>query len=137
MSELVHATVVAIDGRGVMLTGPSGAGKSDLALRLIDRRAVLVADDYAVVTATDGRVHAAVPDTIAGRIEVRGVGIVAMPHRDSVAVDLVVRLAHEDERLPDVRRTTIAGISLPEIVIDPFASSAPIKVEIALKELTR
>jgi len=42
---LVHATAIAIDGRAVLLRGPSGAGKSDLALRLIDAGARLVADD--------------------------------------------------------------------------------------------
>ena len=42
---LVHATAVAIEGEAVLLRGASGAGKSDLALRLIDGGARLVADD--------------------------------------------------------------------------------------------
>ena len=72
---LVHATAVAIDGRALLLRGPSGAGKSDLALRLIDAGARLIADDQSVLRREGGRLLAAVPAAIAGLIEVRGVGI--------------------------------------------------------------
>jgi serine kinase of HPr protein (carbohydrate metabolism regulator) len=61
MSETVHATCVAIDGRGILIRGRSGAGKSDLALRLIDRGARLVSDDYTILAASGGRLRAAAP----------------------------------------------------------------------------
>ena len=135
MSETVHATTVAIHGRGVMLFGASGAGKSDLALRLIDRGAELVADDYTTLTVADGVLLASPPPTIAGRFEVRGIGIVKRPYRAQARVALAVRLGDE-ERMPEPRTTTIAGIALREVTIDPHPSSAAIKVELALEDIT-
>ncbi|PCG15839.1 MULTISPECIES: HPr kinase/phosphorylase [Sphingomonas] len=128
----LHATTVAIGGWGVMITGRSGAGKSDLALRLIDRGAELVSDDYTVLTAGDGVLSAAAPATIAGRMEVRGIGIVDWPYRIVAPVVMAVTLGDEDERMPDPRMIEIAGVTLPEVVIDPRWPSAPIKVEWAL-----
>lgn len=132
MTATIHATCVAIGARGVLLTGPSGAGKSDLAMRLIDRGAVLVADDYTLLSCEDGMLIARSPATIAGRMEVRGVGIVARPARAAVTVALSVVLASEDERMPEPRTTVLDGVTVPEIVIDPRWPSAPIKVEWAL-----
>ncbi|MBM3488544.1 MAG: hypothetical protein FJX67_18250, partial [Alphaproteobacteria bacterium] len=50
----LHATCIAVDGIGVLVRGASGAGKSDLALRLIDAGARLVADDQVLVEAAAG-----------------------------------------------------------------------------------
>ncbi len=132
MTATIHATCVAIGARGVLLTGPSGAGKSDLAMRLIDRGAVLVADDYTLLSCEHGLLIARAPATIAGRMEVRGVGIVARPARAAVSVALSVVLASEDERMPEPRSIVLDGVTVPEIVIDPRWPSAPIKVEWAL-----
>ncbi len=132
----IHATCVAIGAQGVLLTGPSGAGKSDLAMRLIDRGAVLVADDYTVLSDEGGVLIARSPATIAGRMEVRGIGIVARAAAASVPVALVVALASEDERMPEPRTIMLHGINVPQVVIDPRWASAPIKVEWALGERT-
>ncbi|HEX7655500.1 MAG TPA: HPr kinase/phosphatase C-terminal domain-containing protein [Sphingomonas sp.] len=132
-SETLHASCVAIDGRAVLIEGRSGSGKSDLALRLIDRGARLVSDDYTVLIRERDRLLAQPPATIAGRIEVRGIGIVEMVHSERVPVALVVTLADQVERLPeerDVRK--IAGIALPEIALVAHEASAPIKVALAL-----
>lgn len=134
--QTVHASTVAIDGRGVMILGDSGTGKSDLALRLIDRGAMLVSDDYTRLHSDGGRLVAAPPATIAGRIEVRGIGIVAMPYATRADVTLAVRLGSEDERMPDPACTTIAGVDLPLVTIDPRPASAAIKVELALAQVT-
>jgi serine kinase of HPr protein (carbohydrate metabolism regulator) len=131
--DTVHASTVAIGGRGVMIFGPSGAGKSDLALRLIDRGAELVSDDYTALTRDADRLVASPPPTIAGRIEVRGLGIVDHPHRADAVVALAVTLGTEAQRMPEARRREVAGLALPEVVIDPAFASAPIKVELALK----
>ena len=72
---LLHASCVAVDGLGVLIRGPSGAGKSDLALRLIDEGAELVADDYCEVEAIGGVLQAKAPALIAGRMEGRGHGL--------------------------------------------------------------
>ena len=131
----LHATAVALGGRAVLLTGPSGAGKSDLALRLIDRGAELVADDYTMLVHDGAQLVAGSPATIAGRMEVRGLGIVDRPYRRVAPVALVVALGEEGERMPEPRWIELAGVTLPEIVIDPRWPSAPIKVEYALARL--
>lgn len=141
-ADTVHATCVAIGGAGVLLVGPSGAGKSDLALRLVDDDrpdlpASLVADDYVQVRAEAGRLVAAAPPAIAGRLEIRGVGIVAIPHVAEAPVALVVELvaSRDVERLPERATTTIAGIAVPRIRLDPFEASAPAKVRFAVRAL--
>ena len=75
----IHASCVAIGGKGVLILGDSGAGKSDLALRLIDDGAKLVADDRTELYAARGTLCARAPKSIAGLIEVRGLGIIALP----------------------------------------------------------
>jgi serine kinase of HPr protein (carbohydrate metabolism regulator) len=128
----LHATTVAIGERGVMILGESGAGKSDLALRLIDRGAVLVADDYTELSVVDGFLLARPPEAIAGKIEVRGLGILPTPFRAAIRVGLTIRLGTA-ERMPEPRIAVIAGVALPEVTIDPHPASAPIKVELALE----
>ena len=133
-SETLHATAVAIGGEAVLIEGRSGAGKSDLALRLIDRGAVLIADDRTLVVRDGKRLIARAPATMAGRIEVRGLGLVTMPHVNDAPVALVLRLADEDQRLPERRARRIAGVPVRELTLDPFRASAPLKVEWALRE---
>jgi serine kinase of HPr protein (carbohydrate metabolism regulator) len=132
MSETIHASCVAIGGRGVLIAGPSGSGKSDLALRLLDRGAALVSDDYTRVSRSGGRLLASPPETIAGRIEVRAVGIVGRPFITEVPVALLIDLAGAPERLPEPRHRTVAGMHIPVIALAALEGSAPIKVEEAL-----
>jgi serine kinase of HPr protein (carbohydrate metabolism regulator) len=132
MSETVHATCVAIAGRAVLLAGPSGCGKSDLALRLIDRGARLVSDDYTVLSAESGRLRASAPPTIADRLEVRGVGILSFAADPHAPVCLYVDLAKPPDRLPEPATVTLAGLSVPAIGFAPLEPSAPIKLEQAL-----
>jgi len=77
-AETLHASTVALDGRAVLISGPSGSGKSDLALRLLDRGFILVSDDQTIVRKDGGHLVAGAPPTIAGKLEVRGIGIVDM-----------------------------------------------------------
>jgi Ni2+-binding GTPase involved in maturation of urease and hydrogenase len=128
----VHATCVAIDGRAVLLLGPPGSGKSDLALRLIDRGAVLVADDQVELTRVGDGVFAAAPATIAGLIEVRGVGIVEQPAVAGVPVAMAFDLAALPERLPEPTTREFAGVALPVVALVAFDASAALKVEAAL-----
>ena len=132
-SETLHATAVAIGGLAVLIEGPSGSGKSDLALRLIDRGAVLIADDRVLVVRDGQRLRARSPGAMAGRIELRGLGIVATPHMEAAPVALLVRLADEDQRMPERRVRRIAGVAVREVTLDPFRASAPLKVEWALR----
>lgn len=116
----VHATVVAFDGRGVMILGPSGAGKSTLALQMIAAGAALVADDRADLLRKGSQVIASCPVQIVGQIEARGVGILhAAPH-GPVSLALVVDLGREEEdRLPQSRSHDVLGVSLP-LVLGPY-----------------
>lgn len=135
-SETIHASAVAIGDRAVLIEGPSGSGKSDLALRLIDRGAVLISDDYTLVRRQDGRLTAWAPGSIAGRIEIRGLGIRRMDHRDGVEVALVVRAAETPPRLPSEREwRRVSGGKLPVMLLSLLEASAPIKVEHALAAL--
>jgi serine kinase of HPr protein (carbohydrate metabolism regulator) len=133
--ETVHATAVAIDGSAVLLRGPSGSGKSDLALRLIDGGAVLVADDRVVLSRRGGEVVAEAPATIAGRLEVRGVGIVRLGHTGPSPLRLVVELTRQDEvdRLPKAAETMLLGVAVPVMCLAPFEASAPAKLRLALR----
>ena len=131
----VHATAVAIRGQAVLLLGRPGIGKSDLALRLIDRGAVLIADDQVELSRDGNRLLASAPPTIAGRIEVRGVGIVAAPAAAGVPVAMAFDLETHPVRLPEPATRDIAGVSLPCLALAPFEASAPLKVEAALRAL--
>lgn len=129
---LQHATCIACAGRGVLLMGEPGTGKSSLALRLIDRGAMLVADDYALLTREGDSLIATVPETIAGLIEVRGFGIFRLPYRRRVEIALTVRLGREDERLPEPKEWEMLGLARPLLVMDALRDDSPLKVEMAL-----
>jgi serine kinase of HPr protein (carbohydrate metabolism regulator) len=135
-AETVHASAVATDGRAVLITGPSGSGKSDLALRLLDRGFTLVSDDQTIVKRDGDRLVASAPANIAGKLEIRGIGIVDMETLSEVPVALIVELTSDIQRLPDdSRERPILGVSLPLISIDAMAASAPSKVALALDRM--
>ncbi len=133
-SETLHVSSVAIDGRAVLIGGRSGAGKSDLALRLIDRGARLISDDYTFVRRVGNQALASAPERIAGKIELRGVGIVEMETVQDMPVALYVDLSAEPVRLPEGNdRLAIAGIPIPSVALDGHHVSSPLKVEAALR----
>jgi HPr kinase/phosphorylase len=143
---LVHATSVHLPGLGgALVSGPPGSGKSDLALRLIDEGALLVADDQTVLAVEAGRLIARAPATISGQIEVRGVGIIRVPSIAATQIDAAFAMvsAAEIERLPTPQLFALpkalaaAGLALPLFPLAPFESSAPAKVRAALSGLKR
>ncbi len=135
---LMHATAVAIDGHAVLLRGPSGSGKSDLALRLIDAGAILVADDQSELCRRGDALIVRPPAAIAGLIEVRGIGLLRLAALAEAAVAMVADLVAPEsvERLPERCSETILGIALPLIALAPFEASAAAKVRLALSAFT-
>ncbi|MBW7056853.1 HPr kinase/phosphatase C-terminal domain-containing protein [Paracoccus bogoriensis] len=115
----LHASTVALNGRGLIILGPSGSGKSSLALDLMAAGAVLVADDRTDLRVEEGRLVASAPAGVAGRIEARGIGILAAetaPAALMMACDLGLA---EDMRLPKWRHVEWLGMRLP-LVLGPY-----------------
>lgn len=146
----LHASCVALKDDGVLILGTPGMGKSDLVLMLIDQpgygtgdaliRARLVADDQTSIERRGDALYASSPQTIAGLLEIRGQGIVAVDHVPEVRLALVVRLmpAAEIERLPEEGQvSSIAGVALPEIAIDPTRVTAAARIRAALTAIPR
>jgi hypothetical protein len=137
----IHASCALVGRHGVLILGESGQGKSDLLLRLMDDGAKLVADDRTELYAARGRLCARAPKSIAGLIEVRGLGIIAQPFAKSAVLALAVRLG-TPERLPEPAFfEPPAGFgrtkAVPLIVLDGRAASAPARIRLALKAVTR
>ena len=136
--EQIHATTIDIDGSGVLLSGPSGSGKSDLALRLIDGGARLVADDRTDLALADGRLVASAPREIAGRMEVRGLGVLEKDAVPQTVLALVVELVDPEdvERAPKAAATTtLLEVDVPVVRLHAFEASAAAKVRAALMAL--
>ena len=136
---LIHATAVALpvddDWSGVLFRGPPGSGKSDLALRLIDQGARLIADDQTELWLSDGVLNLRAPASIAGRIEVRGLGLERVPTAEQAPLVLVADLvaAADIDRLPTPQTATLAGMRVARICLAPFEASATAKLRLATR----
>jgi len=147
-AENHHGTAIALGARAVLIRGAAGSGKSDLALRclamaptaLIPIPAALVADDRIDITRAHARLMAAAPATIRGKLEVRGLGIMTVPHVESAELALVAELVapEEVERFPDpTPQTDLMGVRLPLLRLAPFEAGAPVKLLLALAQTLR
>jgi len=160
--EIVHATLVARDGAGVLLRGGSGAGKSDLALRLIGSGGGwrLVSDDQVELRAVqyravqdsavqdsavqDSAVRSGVvghgPAAIAGKLEARGLGIVELPAIPSAPIRLVIDLVARNAvpRMPEAGETVVLlGVPVPLLRLHAFDASTPQKIALGLERLVK
>jgi HPr kinase/phosphorylase len=133
--ERVRGTCVAVDGTGVLLRGRSGTGKSDLALRLIDAGAALVADDYTLVAVENGRPMATAPPELRGLLEVRGIGIVRLPAAEQAFLHVVIELSDPAtiERMPAQENVRISGVTLPLFRIPAGQASSAAKVRLVAR----
>ena len=141
--RLVHGTAVALGDVAALFRGASGSGKSDLALRclglpagsLIGQSARLVADDQVILTRDGSGLSVSAPPTIAGRLEVRGIGIITVgavtPARLALVVDLVP--PQSVERMPELGWCRIDGVDVAAIALTPFEGSAALKVLLCLR----
>lgn len=127
-----------VDEVGVVLRGPSGAGKSDLALRLIDAGARLVADDQMEIEREDDSLSVRPPAAIAGLLEVRGLGILRLGHVAPAPLGLLVDLvpAEAVERLPEIETEEICGLARRRLALHPWEASAAAKVRLAIRMLS-
>jgi HPr kinase/phosphorylase len=133
----IHGTALALGGEGILLRGPSGSGKSDLALRLIDSGARRIADDQTELRDIAGAPRLSAPAAIAGKLEIRGLGIVAVPHQVSAILRLVVDLRPPEtiDRMPAPAWCRFFGYDVPAIALAPFEASAPAKLRAAVAAL--
>jgi HPr kinase/phosphorylase len=143
--QLVYGTCVALRGVAALLQGGSASGKSDLALRFVletapDLDAALVADDQVQIERVGNRLVARPPSTIAGRIEVRGLGIITLPYLAEAELRLLIRLADDYADVPRLPRwdedsEELCGLRLPVIALAPFEPSAALKLRLALQRI--
>ncbi len=134
-----HAGLVSIDGRGVLILGAARSGKSALALCLIrlarreGRQAALVADDQVLLRREGDRLIGAAPASIAGLLEISGVGIVAQAHLPQAEISLVAALSTEPPRLPDLPSADLCGLSIRHVHL--HSREAALGAEIILEVL--
>jgi serine kinase of HPr protein (carbohydrate metabolism regulator) len=123
--------------RGVLIEGSSGAGKSDLALRALDQGWSLVADDRTLVWASGGRLWGRAPEALAGLIEARGLGVIAVPKRAFAPIAMAARCVEPDavERMPEAAVLTLQGQAIPLIAVAAREASAAAKLGRALSLL--
>ncbi len=144
--KIIHASCVAIGPVGVLIRGVSGSGKSSLCLRLIDSAgfgvggtalgAMLVADDQVQLRLSEGHVIASAPPALAGKLEIRGLGITTVPFAAATGIGLVVDLGSRDSiiRMPENEALSVVlcGVRLPRLVMTAEAADAAAKVRAAL-----
>ncbi|WP_375289380.1 HPr kinase/phosphorylase [Qipengyuania sp.] len=131
MEILANVSCVSMKGRGLLICGPVESGKSTLAMAMIDRGAILVGDDGIVLRRAHGRLWADPPPNIAGKLEIRGVGIVELP-TISAPLCLAVTLGEDGPRLPDVDWMKFDGGDLPHLRARSDAGRLDLRMEYAM-----
>lgn len=140
-AERVAASCILLGSRGLLVRGPSGSGKSALCWALLQdpapfAHAALVGDDQLWLRPANGRVVAEPAPAIAGRIEIRGLGIVPLDFEPRARIALVADLVPLEaiERLPaaDDLQTELCGIALPRLAVPASDLSAAQRLKHAM-----
>jgi len=128
----IHASAVLVGHKAVLIRGPAGSGKSQLVWDLLQAAAMgalpfarLVADDRAHVEHHFGRLLVRPAPTLAGMIEIRGLGIRRLDHEPLAAVAL-------DQ---EAGKTVIGGVSLPRLAV--AAGMTPLPMILAFLQAPR
>ncbi len=134
---LLYANSVNINGSAVLIRGASGCGKSDLSLRLIDKGAILISDDQTIAVKKNGDIILNAPETILGKIEIRGFGILNIDYIKDTALKLIIDLypINEIERMPIESYNEILGVKIPILQLNAFEISAVEKINMILNNL--
>lgn len=130
---VMQASVVAIDGRALLIEGAPGSGKSSLALALIDRGAMLVGDDGVTLHRAGSQLIAAPPPNIAGKLEVRNVGLIDLPCT-SAPLALILMLDSDAPRYPEpLQQRDLLGVAIPALPFRPGDAIQALRAEWALR----
>jgi len=116
MSRFIHANALLVNGHGILVRGASKQGKSTLTLALIDAARVrgwpmqLIGDDRILIYLESGGVMAEGHPAIAGKLELRGFGIVDLPYAKCGRIEMVIDLVAGDAAaLPKQGYTDLCG----------------------------
>lgn len=121
-SQIFHGVMMNIYGVGVLLKGESGIGKSELALDLVRRGHMLVADDCVEIYRVHNELTCKAPDLLRNMLEIRGIGIIDMTKiygavscLDSCNLDFVVELRFFDNS-ENIDRTGLGATNTIDIM---------------------
>ncbi len=129
---LHQAGCVSVGGRGILIEGLPGSGKSSLALMLLDRGAQLVGDDGVTLEVRNGRLWASPHPYIAGKLEIRNVGIVDLPAVEAPVSLRLVLSDHAPRFVEIAEKTGLEGAQIPTLCFDARGAAAAIRAEYAL-----
>jgi HPr kinase/phosphorylase len=135
-TSTTHASAVLVGAKAVLIRGPAGSGKSRLAWNLVTAGAQgllpfarLVADDRAHLESRSGRLLVRPAQTLAGMIEMHGLGIRRIEFEPVAVVGLVVDLSAGDAgRYPEVKATSVVidGVKLPRLAVAAGMAALPL-----------
>lgn len=139
---LIHGVFLNIYGKGVIIKGDSGIGKSEIALELIKRGHLLVADDAVELIRMGRSLIGRSPEVLTNLLEIRGIGVIDVSKMfgissilDRDSVNLIIQL---DRWVPSKEYTRVGveendsvedilGLSIPKVVI-PVSSGRSMSV---------
>ena len=139
---LIHGVFLNIYGKGVIIKGDSGIGKSEIALELVKRGHLLVADDAVELYHLGQSIVGKAPEVLTNLLEIRGIGVIDVSKMfgissilDKDKVDLIIQL---DRWVPSREYTRVGveendsteeilGVKIPKIVV-PVSSGRSMSV---------